>query len=108
MCRRLRRRSLGDYKMGIKRREFLRTISVAVYFLFFLQTASADVISTRKWEAVEIALTSGTAYSNAYTQVTVEGVFSGPGGQNKTVRAFWDGKDGNQKDIFKIRFTPTA
>jgi hypothetical protein len=54
-----------------------------------------------RWSVQEITLTASRISVNPYSDTDLSAEFTGPHGQKKTVRGFWDG--GAQ---FKIRFAP--
>lgn len=54
-----------------------------------------------KWAVHEIRLEAARTYQNPYLNMEVNGTFVSPNGDQKTIRAFWDG--GN---VFILRFTP--
>ncbi len=54
-------------------------------------------------EAITFNLTSGRAYDNPYTEVSVNALFEGPNGEKLTVPAYWAGGT-----TFKVRFAPTS
>jgi Protein of unknown function (DUF4038)/Domain of unknown function (DUF5060)/Putative collagen-binding domain of a collagenase len=75
---------------------------VLLYFQF--DAAFAQVSNrTPQWNVAEINLISTKSYHNPFEDVEVNVTFSGPGNQNITRPAFWDG---NRKWV--VRFAPTA
>lgn len=57
----------------------------------------------RQWEAVELTFHTCEVYDNPYTDVDLNGMFTGPGGERLTLPGFYDGERN-----WKIRFAPTA
>lgn len=56
-----------------------------------------------KWSVYEVPLTASGEYQNPYIEVDVTATFTGPTGEMKVVKGFWDGDN-----HFTARFTPTA
>ena len=77
-----------------------------IIIILFASFSGAVEEQINKWSVYEISLTTANSYASAYTQASVTAQFTGPNGEQKTVKGFWDG-DVNGKSIFKIRFTPT-
>jgi hypothetical protein len=63
-----------------------------------------DQTSVPRYESVEMTVAIDASYTNPFDarQVSLDGVFSGPGGVEMKVPGFWDGVS-----AWKVRFTPS-
>ena len=63
-----------------------------------------DRTEVPRYESIEMTLSVTAEYSNPYDsrQISLDGVFSGPGGIEMKVPGFWDGQN-----AWRIRFTPS-
>ncbi|MCL1952117.1 MAG: DUF4038 domain-containing protein [Oscillospiraceae bacterium] len=67
---------------------------------FAFPAAAEDAV--QQWRAHEIAFTAHEAYADPFNEVDLDVTFTGPGGAELAMPAFWDG--GN---TWKVRFAPT-
>ncbi|MEO6454950.1 MAG: DUF5060 domain-containing protein [Ginsengibacter sp.] len=88
----------------------LSFISILLFNFFsgLAQKNNGEIIATdskkiiEQWKVHEVNLISEKEYADPFNEVSVDAIFSGPGGETIKRPAFWDGGK-----TWKIRFAPT-
>jgi hypothetical protein len=101
---RLRRRIVPAAGYLCESRKVVLAITFAIASrntMFCVPAASAANFKVQQWQAVEIALTSSSTYSDPFEDVDVTATFTRPGSKPISRPAFWDGGG-----IWRVRFAP--
>ena len=75
----------------------------SLFFASLMALTESTTFQVQRLQPIEITLTSSRGYSHPLLDVSVQGVFTEPGGRIITIKGFWDGDN-----TWRIRFAPPA